>query len=58
MRERLAGAALAVYPSVERDVRALAVRTKYWRRRNRRRRSLMRSRLCAIKGVVAVGVDG
>ncbi len=35
MRERLTGAGLAVYPSVERAVRALATHTKYWQRRNR-----------------------
>ncbi len=35
MRERLAGAGLAVYPSVERAVRALAAHTKYWQARNR-----------------------
>ncbi len=34
MRERLAGAGLAVYPSVERAVRALAAHTKYWETRN------------------------
>jgi acyl-CoA synthetase (NDP forming) len=33
MRERLAAAGLAVFPSVERAVRALAAHTKYWRRR-------------------------
>lgn len=32
MRERLAAAGLAVYPSVERAVRALAAHTRYWRR--------------------------
>ena len=36
MRERLAGAGLAVYPSVERAVRALAAHTKYWQRRTKR----------------------
>jgi len=35
MRERLAGAGLAVFPSVERAVRALAAHTKYWQTRNR-----------------------
>ena len=35
MRERLAGAGLAVYPSVERAVRALAAHTKYWQARGR-----------------------
>jgi acyl-CoA synthetase (NDP forming) len=33
MRERLAGAGLAVYPSVERAVRALAAHTNYWKLR-------------------------
>ena len=36
MRERLAGAGLAVYPSVERAVRALAAHTKYWQRQTKR----------------------
>ncbi len=35
MRERLAGAGLAVYPSVERAVRALAAHSNYWRARKR-----------------------
>ena len=35
MRKRLAGAGLAVYPSVERAVRALAAHAKYWQTRNR-----------------------
>ncbi len=35
MRERLAGAGLAVYPSVERAVRALAAHATYWQTRNR-----------------------
>jgi acyl-CoA synthetase (NDP forming) len=33
MRERLAGAGLALYPSVERAVRALAAYAKYWEKR-------------------------
>jgi acyl-CoA synthetase (NDP forming) len=33
MREKLAGAGLALYPSVERAVRALAAAVKYWERR-------------------------
>ena len=36
MRERLAGAGLALYPSVERAVRALAAYEKYWERRGAR----------------------
>jgi hypothetical protein len=34
MREQLAGARLAVYPSVERAVRALAAFVRYWERRS------------------------
>jgi acyl-CoA synthetase (NDP forming) len=34
MRERLAGAGLALYPSVERAVRALATAAGYWERRS------------------------
>jgi acyl-CoA synthetase (NDP forming) len=36
MRERLTGAGLALYPSVERAVRALAAYEKYWKRRGAR----------------------